>query len=124
ATQRAMPSAAAEEAVRPQILCLGGTHDTQVSLRDHFGEDVEIVNVTPVRALSHLGSGEYIGIYADADHFAEVINVARLVQNERILQGMPDGVVLLSADNTILWGNGRLREWTGREEIVGGNFYE
>ena len=51
----------------------------------------------------HLGSGEYVGIYADADHFAEVVNVARLVQNERILQGMPDGVVLLGDDNTILW---------------------
>ena len=48
-----------------------------------------------LRALSELGSGDFIGIYADADHFAEVINVARLVQNERILQGMPDAVVLL-----------------------------
>ena len=78
----------------------------------------------PIRALSQLGTGDYIGIYADADHFAEVVNVARLVQNERILQGMPDGVVLLDSDNTILWGNGRLREWTGREDIVGANFYD
>ena len=52
------------------------------------------------------------------------INVARLVQNERILQGMPDGVVLLDNDNTILWGNGRLREWTGRDDVVGANFYD
>ncbi len=77
-----------------------------------------------MRALSQLGTDEFIGIYADADHFAEVINVARMVQNERILQGMPDGVVLLNSDNTILWGNGRLREWTGRDEIVGANFYD
>ena len=46
------------------------------------------------------------------------------MQNERILQGMPDGVVLLADDNTILWGNGRLREWTGRDDIVGANFYD
>jgi CheY-like chemotaxis protein len=84
---------------------------------------VEVIDVAPVRALSHLGTGEYVGIYADADHFAEVVNVARLVQNERILQGMPDAVVLLGEDNTILWANGRLREWTGREDIVGANFY-
>ena len=32
---------------------------------------------------------------------------------------MPDGVVLLDADNTIIWGNGRLSEWSGRETIVG-----
>jgi CheY-like chemotaxis protein/PAS domain-containing protein len=108
----------------PKILCLGGRHDAQVALRERCGEDVEVVDVSPARALAHLGSGDYIGIYADADHFAEVINVARLVQNERILQGMPDGVVLLGSDNTILWGNGRLREWTGRQDIVGSNFYE
>jgi CheY-like chemotaxis protein/GAF domain-containing protein len=95
-----------------------------VALRTRFGQDVELVEVSPARALSHLDSGEYIGIYADADHFADVVNVARLVQNERILQGMPDAVVLLGEDNTILWANGRLREWTGRQDVVGSNFYD
>jgi CheY-like chemotaxis protein/GAF domain-containing protein/PAS domain-containing protein len=109
---------------RPKVLSLGGTHDAQVALRERFGEDVELVEVTPARALSHLGSGDYVGIYADADHFAEVLNVARLVQNERVLQGMQDGVVLLGEENVILWSNGRLREWTGREDIVGSNFYD
>jgi CheY-like chemotaxis protein len=108
----------------PKILYLGGTHDARVALHERFGDDVQIVDVSPARALSHLGSGEYIGIYADADHFAEVINAVRLVQNERVLQGMPDGVVLLAEDNTILWGNGRLKEWTGRDEVVGANFYD
>jgi two-component system, sensor histidine kinase SagS len=108
----------------PKVLCLGGTHNGQVALRKRFGDDIEVVDTSPIRALAQLGSGEYIGIYADADHFAEVINAARLVQNERVLQGMPDGVVLLDSDNKILWGNGRLREWTGRDDIVGSNFYE
>src|SRR3954470_1084613 len=108
----------------PKVLCLGGTHDAQVALRQRFGDAVEVVSSSPIRALSQLGSGEFIGIYADADHFAEVINAARIVQNERVLQGMPDGVVLLDSDNTILWGNGRLREWTGRDDIVGSNFYD
>jgi CheY-like chemotaxis protein/GAF domain-containing protein len=31
---------------------------------------------------------------------------------------------LLGEDNTILWSNGRLREWTGREDILGANFYD
>src|SRR6476620_9114128 len=74
----------------PKVLCLGGTHDAQVALRQRFGDEVEVVSSSPIRALSQLGSGEFIGIYADADHLAEVINVARHVQNERILQGMPD----------------------------------
>ncbi len=117
-------STGAEALSTPKILCLGGTHDAQVSLQERFGDDVQIVDVTPMRALSQLGSGDYIGIYADADHFTEVIDVARLMQNERILQGMPDGVVLLDSDNTILWANGRLREWTGRDDVVGSNFYD
>jgi CheY-like chemotaxis protein/PAS domain-containing protein len=124
ALQQDRPSASEEGLPPPKILCLGGTHDAQVALRERFGAHVEVVDTTPVRALSHLASGEYIGIYADADHFAEVIDVARLVQNERVLQGMPDGVVLLGSDNTILWANGRLREWTGRDDIVGANFYD
>jgi CheY-like chemotaxis protein/GAF domain-containing protein len=93
-------------------------------LRERCGDQVEVVEVSPARALSYLTSGEYIGIYADADHFAEVINVARLMQNERILQGMTDAVVLLSSDNTILWANGRLLEWAGRDDVVGANFYD
>jgi two-component system, sensor histidine kinase SagS len=107
----------------PKVLCLGGTHNAQVALQKRFGDDIEVVETSPIRALSQLGSGEFIGIYADADHFAEVINAARLVQNERVLQGMPDGVVLLDSENTVLWGNGRLREWTGRDDVVGSNFY-
>jgi two-component system, sensor histidine kinase SagS len=124
ATRQPGAAATAGEPQPPKILSLGGTHDAQVALRDRFGEHLEIVDTSPMRALSHLGSGEYIGIYADADHFAEVVNVARLVQNERILQGMPDGVALLTNDNTILWANGRLREWTGREDLDGLNFYD
>jgi CheY-like chemotaxis protein len=109
----------------PKILCLGGTHDQQVALQERLGGEFEVVEVSsPARALAELAQGDYIGIYADADHFSEVIDVGRFLQNERILQGMPDGVVLLANDNTILWGNGRLREWTGRSDILGANFYE
>ena len=49
--------------------------------------------------------------------------MGKLLQNERILEGMPDGIVLLDAENTIIWGNGRLREWTGHDTVVGENFY-
>jgi CheY-like chemotaxis protein/putative methionine-R-sulfoxide reductase with GAF domain/PAS domain-containing protein len=108
----------------PKILCLGGTHDQQVALRERLGNELEVVEVSsPARALSQLADGDYIGIYADADHFAHVIDVGRFLQNERVLQGMPDGVVLLASDNTILWGNGRLREWFGRQDVTGQNFY-
>jgi CheY-like chemotaxis protein/PAS domain-containing protein len=119
-------SSAAEGTLQPpKILYLGGTHDDELALRERLGEDVEVVVATsPASALAKLSDGEFVGVYADADQFAEVIDVAQVVRNERILQGMPDGVVLLNSENVILWGNGRLREWTGRNDIVGSNFYE
>jgi CheY-like chemotaxis protein/GAF domain-containing protein len=118
-------TASGQQTAPAKILCLGGTHDDRVALREHFGDDIEVVEVSsPLRAMAQLARGEYAGIYADADHFAEVVDLARVVRNDLILQGMPDGVVLLGSDNTILWGNGRLREWTGREDVVGSNFYD
>jgi CheY-like chemotaxis protein len=40
-----------------------------------------------------------------------------------IVEGMPDGVALLESDNTILWANSRLCEWSGRESLAGVKFY-
>ena len=36
---------------------------------------------------------------------------------------MPDGIVLLDADNAIVWCNTRFQECLGREDVVGSNFY-
>jgi two-component system, sensor histidine kinase SagS len=106
-----------------KVLCLAGAVDTQ-RLKAQFGEQVEVVSVNSTsRALAQLARGEYIGVYADAQHFAPT-DAGRLMQNERVLQGMPDGVALLAADNSILWANGRLREWTKRKDLVGANFYQ
>ncbi len=105
-----------------KVLCLGGAVDSQ-RLKAQFGEQVEVVSVNSTsRALAQLARGDYIGVYADAEHFAPT-DAGRLMQNERVLQGMPDGVALLAADNSILWANNRLRDWTGRKDLVGANFY-
>ncbi len=95
-----------------------------VDFRRHFGDEVEIVEVfSPVKALTRMAREEFTAIYCDADHVAEVADVGRLIRNDRILQGMPDGVVLLDNENTILWGNGRLSEWSGQDDVIGQNFY-
>jgi len=108
----------------PKILYLGGTHDSLADVRSRLGDKVEIVEVSsPVRALSQLAGGEYSAIYCDAEHFAQATDVGKLLRNDRILQGIPDGVVLLDSENTILWGNGRLSEWCGKKDVIGENFY-
>lgn len=50
--------------------------------------------------------------------------IARLLQSERILAGMPDAVALLDASNRVVWANDKLKEWSGRQDLVDQNFYE
>lgn len=109
---------------RPKVLFLGGAHDSQVGFSSHFGNDIEIVRVdSAIEVLSNLVEGEFAGVYCDTDHFAKSLDLSKIFCGDRILEGMPDGVVLLDKENKILWGNGRLREWTGAERVIGENFY-
>ena len=109
---------------RPKVLFLGGAHDSQVDFSSHFGDDIEIVRVdSALEVLSNLVAGEFAAVYCDTDHFAKSLDLSKIFCGDRILEGMPDGVVLLDKENKILWGNGRLREWTGAERVIGENFY-
>lgn len=110
---------------KPQVLCLGGSNDQVVAIQERFGDQVTVVRVgSPVRAMAELARGEYIGVYADAEHFSAAFDAGRIMQNQHILQSMPDGVVLLNGDNTIVWSNGRLGEWIGVQDTVGQNIYQ
>jgi CheY-like chemotaxis protein/PAS domain-containing protein len=115
-------------AAKPKILFLRDASDGQnpipVDLASYFGGNVEVEEVrSPIRALARLARERYAGIFVDSEHISEAFRIGKLLQNERILQGMPDGIVLVDADNTIIWGNGRVKEWSGRESVVGMNFY-
>jgi len=101
-----------------------GRNTVPVDLASYLGDDVEVEEVhSPIRALARLAREHYAGIFVDGEHVSEAFRIGKLLQNERILQGMPDGIVLVDADNTIIWGNGRVKEWSGRESVVGMNFY-
>ncbi|HUY87755.1 MAG TPA: response regulator [Pirellulales bacterium] len=111
---------------KPKLLMVRGSREKRLPDLAPLSGVFEIVEVrSPIRALVRLGreGDEFAGVYVDAEHLREALKVGKLLQNERILQGMPDGVVLLDSDNSILWGNGRLREWARRENVVGANFY-
>jgi len=99
-----------------------GTEEAQ--LVERLSDAFEIVVVgTMMRALSCLSRHEYAGVYVGSDHLKEAFDIGRLLQNERILDGMPSGIVLLDSDNTVIWSNGRLREWSRGQNVVGANFY-
>lgn len=115
-------------AAKRKILFLRDASDGRdlppVDLSSYIGRDVEVDEVhSPMRALARLAREGYAGIFVDGEHLTEAFRIGKLLQNERILQGMPDGIVLVDADNTIIWGNGRLKEYSGRESVVGMNFY-
>ena len=115
---------ARELSARPKILCVRNSREHGEQLLHELSDSFDVVSVqSMVRALARLMREEFDGVFVTSDHLREAFRIGKLLQNERILEGMPDGVMLLDSDNTIIWGNGRMREWTGRETVVGCNFY-
>jgi len=84
--------------------------------------DVVVVD-NPLRALVYLTREAFDGVYVASNYFQQAFELGSLLQNQQILEGMADGVALLDSENTVVWGNARLREWSAREQVVGANFY-
>jgi CheY-like chemotaxis protein len=109
---------------KPKLLFVGNAQPRQRALVSELASSFEIVQVkSPLRALSRLARESFAGLYVAAEHLGDALQIGKLLQNERILEGMPDGIVVLDSENTIIWGNGRLREWSGRDTVIGSNFY-
>jgi GAF domain-containing protein len=110
---------------KPKILLLLGDDcqdddGMRARLEDHF--QVEVAR-SSFRALARLNHESYAGVYVASGHLQDAFQIGRLVQSDHILEGMPDGVGLLDQDGTIRWANECFRRWTGRDQVVGENFY-
>ncbi len=109
---------------KPKILLISDTDEDVGGVLDAAAGSHDTVTVqNPMRALALLTREKFAGVYVAPKFFREVFELGKLLQNEQILEGMPDGVALLEGDSTILWGNGRICEWSGRESVVGVNFF-
>jgi len=109
---------------KPKLLLVcNAPHDADGVLGDAADKFELVVVQSPARALVALARDQFSGAYIAAEYLQRAFDIGTLLQNEQILEGMPDGVVLLDSDNTILWANGRLRQWCGQDEVVGANFY-
>jgi GAF domain-containing protein len=84
--------------------------------------EVEVVH-NPLRALAKVANEKFDGIYVDANHFQAALRLRRLLENDRILEGMPDAVALLDSDYTVLWANNQLLRWCNRGNIIGERFF-
>jgi len=76
-----------------------------------------------MQALAHLRRESFDGVFVAAEYVHQAFEIGKLLQNEQILEGMPDGVMLLDCNNTIIWSNSRLKEWSHRDNVAGENFY-
>ena len=109
---------------KPKILLVGDSRENVEQTLCATSDSHEVVVVqNPMRALALLTRERFDGVFVTAQYFREAFEIGKLLQNEQILEGMPDGVALLESDNTIVWGNGRMCEWSGRDSVVGVNFY-
>jgi len=111
-------------AEKPKILFVGDSPETAAHLLGPAAEAFEVVTVSnPMRALAHLTRQRFEGVYVSKDHLQQAFEIGKFLQNEQILDGMPDGVVLLDSENMILWANDQVRRWSGQEDLLGANFY-
>lgn len=109
---------------RPKVLCVGSPSQNGSAVLEQLGPDYEIIFAeSPLRALAHLSHDTFAFIHVFPDTITNVLQLARLIQNERVLEGMPDGAALLDEENAIVWANQRLRQWTKSDSIEGVNFY-
>lgn len=109
---------------KPRILFIC---DSPQLVEQVFGQSADSFDVVvvenPLRGLVYLTRESFDGVYVASNFFQQAFELGSLLQNQQILEGMPDGVALLDSENTVVWGNGRLREWSARGQVVGANFY-
>ncbi len=111
-------------AERPKILCVCNCDDATQCVPETLRSDCDVVvERDPLQAFARLTEEQFAGVYVVSRHLAELLQVGRLLQNEQILVGMPDGVVLLDPDNIIVWGNPQFRQWCGGRDVVGLSFF-
>jgi CheY-like chemotaxis protein len=73
--------------------------------------------------LALLHTEHFDGIYADTHEPAVWAKAESLLQAERILEALPDGVAVISPDLQVTWTNGLFAQWCG-SPVVGRDFYE
>lgn len=108
---------------KPKILWIGDPDKDWSPLARQVRDEYEVVPIDSPFQSNELAR-EAVGVFIGADHLHEGVWLGRLLQNERILERMPDGVALLDSENNICWANDCLKNWLGRDDLAGSNFYQ
>jgi CheY-like chemotaxis protein len=109
---------------RPRILIICDSPEQADRAMGASREECELVVVSDAaEALSLLERESFDRVVLDSPVLPNALRFGRILQNEQILDSMADAVALLAGDHVVVWGNRRLREWSGRESVEGASFY-
>lgn len=105
---------------KPRILFLSGKRAGTNLLPEGAEPYFDVVRVASrARALTLLAREKFDAIYVAGEHFEEALRLGRLMENNRVLEGMPDGVAVVDSASTIIWTNDQLQRWSHPGNIVG-----
>lgn len=108
----------------PKILCVGAEPKALEAFVKALGTGVECQRVANhLEAEKLLQHGSYTAVMMlagsqAAEHPLEAIRAAEIVSQ------IADGVVLVDADNSVVWANHQFRQWCPANEIIGESFYK
>jgi len=109
---------------RPRILVLEGSNHAVGDLLQGSQPGWELVRVAdPGQGLALLRSEHFDGIYADTHDPLVWAQAENLLQAERILEALADGVAVVNADLRITWANRTFEKWCDGP-LLGRSFYE
>ena len=111
-------------AERPRILVLEGSGRTAGDALQRAEPGWDVVRVEdPARGLALLHREHFDGVYADTQDPTVWSRAENLLQAERILDSLPDGVAVVTPDLQVTWANPTFTAWCGGQ-VVGQAFYD
>lgn len=111
-------------AAKQKLLWLGPTTEQSSECASGLGAEFDVERVeSHADAIQRLSSSRYCGVLLHASKADAESDAIRLLQGERILGSMPEGVALVNAEMIVSWANACLRGWSQLDEVTGQNFY-
>jgi CheY-like chemotaxis protein/putative methionine-R-sulfoxide reductase with GAF domain/PAS domain-containing protein len=109
---------------RRRILVLEGKGHEAGDLLEQTQPDWDLIRVdSTARGLALLSAEHFDGVYADTHDPAVWSRAENLLQAQRILEALPDGVAVVTPDLRVTWANATFDQWCGAPS-AGRGFYE
>lgn len=120
-----MPEGGRAVSDRPRILVLEGPGHSADSLLQRSPTECDLVRVESlVRGLGLMRAERFDGVVADTREASVRQWAANLLQSERILEALPDGVAVVDPELRIVWANATFEGWCGGGPVRHRSFYD